>query len=325
MAVVNLVRRAREIGRIRMGDKGQRGNPQRLENFRLTSADRRMLEEAAKLYGGTVRPWQEQAGQFELYLTADELPCMVAPQEVSQWYEHWSGGGCQRRCDGILETISNEPCPCDPENRECKLTTRLSVMLHQLPGIGTWRLETHGFYAATELPATAELLIGLAQRGQHVEATLAIEQRIVKREGKTKKFPVPVLRIRQALATLMTGEVIEPPKLPAHERAVLGGERFTGLQISGGDTPALPAGEALELEAPRASDERRSVWGTSNPGSESRGDAAAQNGEAVRCAWMECGKTLTSGQISVSQGKCGRPDICPKCQKDFLADAGRAA
>lgn len=218
MAVLNLVRRAREIGRIRMGDKGERGNPRRLETFRLTSADRPLLEGAATRYGGTVRPWKDQPGQFELYITADELPCMVAPQEVSQWYELWSGGGCQRRCDGVQNSLSGAACVCDPENRECKLTTRLSVMLHELPGMGVWRLETHGFYAATELPASAEMLIGLAQRGTYAPAALAIEQRIVKRDGQTKKFPVPVIRIRQALGTLLTGEVIEAPALPEAPR-----------------------------------------------------------------------------------------------------------
>lgn len=215
MSIVNLTRRPREIGRIRMGDKGQRGNPQRLEKFRLTSADRTLLLEAAKLYGGEVQPWKDQPGQFELYIQSDELPCMIAPQEVSQWYELWSGGGCQRRCDGVMEAISGGECICDPDARECKLTTRLSVMLHELPGMGTWRLETHGFYAATEIPSSAELLINLAQRGTYAPAALAIEQREVKREGKTKRFPVPVIRIRQSLQQLMTGEVVNSLPAPA--------------------------------------------------------------------------------------------------------------
>lgn len=220
MAVLNLVRRAREIGRIRMGDKGAKGNPQRLEQFRLTSADRSLLEDAAQRYGGQVRPWKDQPGQFELYITATELPCMVAPQEVSQWYELWSNGGCQRRCDGVQDSLSGGACVCDPEKRECKLTTRLSVMLHELPGMGVWRLETHGFYAATELPASAELLIELAKRGTYAPAAVAIEQRTVKRDGQTKRFPVPVLRIKQALGTLLTGEVVEPAALPAPKPAL---------------------------------------------------------------------------------------------------------
>lgn len=214
MPIVTLTPRIREIGRIRLGTKGAKGNPMRLDKFRLTSADSGILEQAAELYGGTVQPWKDQPGQYELFIESEELPCMVAPQEVSQWYELWSGGGCQRRCDGVCETISDQPCLCDPDNRECKTTTRLAVYLQQLSGIGTFRLETHGFYAATELPEAARMLIQLAAHGRYVPAALAIEQRVVKRDGQTKKFPVPVLRVKQALQTLMTGEIIDTPALP---------------------------------------------------------------------------------------------------------------
>ena len=232
MAVINLQRRARELGRIRMGDRGAKGQPQRLSSFRLTSADRTLLQAAAVRYGGEVRAWGEQ---FELYTEAAELPCMVTPQEVSQWYELWSGGGCQRRCDGQENVLTGDPCACDPDQRECKLVTRLSVMLHELPGVGVWRLETHGYHAATELPASAEVLIRLAQRGQYAPAALAIEQRVVKRDGQTKKFPVPVLRIAVPLGTLMTGEMMEA--LPEPQAA---------LPESTGDRRATEAVQAAE-------------------------------------------------------------------------------
>jgi hypothetical protein len=202
----------------------------RLDKFRLTSPDRDLLDQAAHLYGGTVQPWKDQPGQYELFIEAEELPCMVAPKEVSQWYELWSGGGCQRRCDGVCETISDQPCLCDPDNRECKTTTRLSVYLHQLAGVGTFRLESHGWYAATELPEAARLLIQLAANGRYVPAALAIEQRTVKRDGQTKKFPVPVLRVKQALQTLMTGEIIDTPALPDARPALPPGEPQERMQ-----------------------------------------------------------------------------------------------
>jgi hypothetical protein len=221
MPVANLTMRPRELGRIRMGDKGAKGQPQRLDTFRLTSPDRTLLEAAAARYGGTVRPWEGQPGQFELYTQASEIPCMVTPQEVSQWYELWSAGGCQRRCDGETVTVAvngsmeSQPCLCDPEQRQCQLVTRLSVLLHELPGMGVWRLETKGWHAATELPAAAEMLIALARRGTYTPAAIAIEQRVVKRDNQTKRFPVPVIRIACALQTLMTGEVpSERPALP---------------------------------------------------------------------------------------------------------------
>lgn len=253
MAVINIQRRARELGRIRLGHKGAKGQPVRLDAFRLTSPDRTLLEAAAARYGGQVQPWEGQPGQFELYTEASELPCLIAPQEVTQWYELWDRGGCQRRCDGENctlagknGTVDTKPCLCDPEKRECKLTTRLSVMLHELPGVGTWRLESHGYYAATELPASAEILIGMARGGHFPPAAVAIEQRTVTRDGQTKRFPVPVIRIRQALGTLMTGEIIDVPALPSGAPALP-----AGGPESSGDRQALQEPQAPPTSAGR--------------------------------------------------------------------------
>lgn len=312
MAVLDVQKKARELGRIRMGDKGQRGQPQRLAEFRLTSPDRKLLEAAAARYGGEVRPWQGNPGQFELYTQVSELPCMLPAQEVSQWYELWNAGGCARRCDGQTVTLSvngnvdTQECVCDPDQRECKLVTRLSVILQELPGVGVWRLETHGYYAATELPAAAEILVGLARRGAFPPAFLAIEERVVKRDGATKKFPVPVIRIAQPLVTLMTGEVVSTPALPAPsralpepahartEQAVRSAEK--PLPIAGGSQPSQTPPE-LELASP------------------------AVNGHGLRCSVGDCGKPLTQGQRDVSTRAFGRA-LCPNCQK---SEAGARA
>lgn len=210
-----------------MGERGEKGQPKRLSEFRLTSPDRALLAEAAKLYGGSVQPWKGQEGQWELYTEKAELPVMVAPMDVSQWYEMWSGGGCQRRCDSESCMVPDKDgmkqvdCLCDPENRECKLTTRLSVFLPEVPGMGVWRLESHGINAAMELPATAELLVSLARDGKYVPATLAIVPREIKKPGQpTKRFLVPELRVGVALRTLITGEKIELPVLPEARAAL---------------------------------------------------------------------------------------------------------
>ena len=52
--VLDIQRRHMELGRIRMGEKGSKGQPTRLETWRLTSASRDLLESAAKVYGGEV-------------------------------------------------------------------------------------------------------------------------------------------------------------------------------------------------------------------------------------------------------------------------------
>src|SRR5690606_11373339 len=102
--ILDLQRRQRELGRIRMGDKGGKGQPQKLSEFRLTSPARHLLDHAAALWGGEVREWagSPSEGQYELYTKTGVLPIVIPPsaEPVSQWYEQWTGGGCTHRCNG---------------------------------------------------------------------------------------------------------------------------------------------------------------------------------------------------------------------------------
>jgi hypothetical protein len=207
--LIDLQRRMTEVGRLRMGHQvahGQSRRPAKLEHWRITSRDRSRLDAIAALYGGTVEPWAERDGEFEVYTTVDELPILILPgQTLSQWWELWSGGGCVRRCDGAREMLSEQPCICESERgaRKCKPTTRLSVMLPDVPGLGVYRLESHGYYAAVELSGTAAMLEAATVRGQLLPARLRIDQRRKTEGGKTTRFAVPVIDIditaRQAL------------------------------------------------------------------------------------------------------------------------------
>lgn len=209
MAIIDLQRRLVEVGRVRMGATdqagGKRGRPIRLDNWRLTSRDKHRLEHAAHLYGGTVTSWDGHDGQYVLDTQTPELPIVLIPgQTITQWYELWSGGGCKRRCDGHTETLADQPCMCPAyderselakDGKACKPTTRLNVLLPEVPGIGCWRLETHGYYAAVELAGTAALLEEATRRGALLPARLRIDQRTQVRNGKTSRFPVPVVDI----------------------------------------------------------------------------------------------------------------------------------
>jgi hypothetical protein len=230
MPILDLQQRARELGRIRIGQvvTGSNGKtrPEKLDRFRLTSASQELITQVAALYGGAVDRWTPQGGGapgWEVVTTSTRLPVLVPPQPVSQWYETWSGGGCQRRCDGLREVLTDAPCICgpDPAERLCKPTTRLNVVLAEVEGVGVWRLETHGYYAAVELPSAAELL---AAANGYIRGHLALEERVVKRDGKTKRFMVPTLEVGVTPAELMAGggradtPAIEAPKpvaLPA--------------------------------------------------------------------------------------------------------------
>lgn len=213
MPILVLQQRLRELGRIRIGQKVATSNgktrPAKLNRFRLTSPSKELLDRVAAKYGGTVTPWTPDggAGQFEVITEATRMPIHVPPQPVSQYFELWSGGGCQRRCDGVTELLKDRPCICtandpDPQERQCKPTTRLNVVLSEIEGVGVWRLESHGYYAALELPGVAELL---AQTGGYVEAFLGLEQRTAKRDGQTRHWMVPTIDIAVTPAALMAG------------------------------------------------------------------------------------------------------------------------
>jgi hypothetical protein len=236
VTIHTIPRRLPEVGRLRLGQKLPTKNgtrPAALDAWRLTSKSRYRLEAAAQVYGGTVQEWKDAPGedaQWELFTDAKALRVAVVPTlPVTQFYEHWSAGGCQRRCDGITELLSGDGCLCaveadDPTDFRCKPTTRLSVLLPDLPGLGVWRVETHGYYGAAELAASAELL---ASFGRPMPVALLIDQRSDRRPGKPRRdYVVPMLDSRQSFLDLqalasadpVTGEM-NPAGRPAIEQS----------------------------------------------------------------------------------------------------------
>ena len=141
---------------------------------------------------------------------------LIPGHPPTSWYELWSKGGCQRRCDGQHELISDSACLCGDE-RECKPTTRLSVLLPDIPGIGSWLLSSTGWNAAAELAGSADLLQRASASGQLVPARLRLEQRTSIRAGQTRKFAVPVIDIDVSFRQLLGGEPGSSPlpELPA--------------------------------------------------------------------------------------------------------------
>lgn len=211
MPIIELQRRMVERGRIRAGDrqaytdsKGEtKYRANKLDKWRLTSKDVQTLEQAARLWGGKVREWEGHEGEFELYTDVDALPIMLLPGHVpTTWYELWSKGGCQRRCDGVHETISDSSCLCG-EERECKPTTRLSVLLPDLPGIGSWLLSSTGWNAAAELAGAADLLSRASAQGVLIPARLRLEQRVQVTGGQTRRFAVPVIDLDVSMRELL--------------------------------------------------------------------------------------------------------------------------
>lgn len=235
--ILGLQQQLRQLGRIRIGNQVVSRNgkmrPAKLETFRLTSPSRSMVEAAAEAYGGRVVPWTNPAGgpEWECITTSAVLDIAIPPgQSVTQWREMWSGGGCVRRCNGEVMVLDMTPCACprDHEARQalaadgeaCRDTTRLTVVLPALPDLGSWMLESHGYYAAVELAGVAEILAMATEAGYLLPARLRLDQRQKKIPGQpTRQYAVPVIELGVRMAELGVGTSFTPrPALAAGVR-----------------------------------------------------------------------------------------------------------
>lgn len=250
--IINRQRQLAEQGRIRLGYTTEASNgktrPVRSETFILSSHSRSHVENAAAIWGGTVEDWQPMgngAQQYRVITQTNVLPAILPPGDpLTQAYEQWSKGGCQRRCDGATEQFSGSPCLCLAEHGEqwfelgprdvCVSKSRLRVLLPDMEGLGSWRMETGSFYATDEIAGMVDTIRGAVGDSVLVPVTLRIEPRTRISEGKTKHFVVPVLELRGVTAgALLSGEA-----------------QRTGVLASGGPAP----GEQAALESGPAGD-----------------------------------------------------------------------
>jgi hypothetical protein len=154
-----------------------------------------------------------------VYLPAGGLSC---------WYEKWTGGGAERRCDGIecevagREGMETVPCICDRKGvAECRPHTRMNVVLPGVNFYGTWRLESKGWNAAHELPGMYDMISQMAQQGAMVKAFMHLEQRTTVSMGRTKHFVTPTLSVASTPEELLGGQGTARPQLNSAEPPAL--------------------------------------------------------------------------------------------------------
>lgn len=238
--IITMQRQARELGRLRTGfsrphaDPNKRPVPVKSKTWVLTSHAEHYIAAAAQAWGGTVERWQPQgngAPQFRVITERESIDALLPSGDpLSQNNEMWNAGGCVRRCNGEFEQITRRPCVCladfgedwhqQPKGKVCATTSRLNVILPDMPDLGLWRAESHSFYAANEWSGTVDLArAGTGGKGM-LPVALRIEPRTRVAGGKTKHFPVVVVEIRgitprQALSgPLPTAVALDPSTAP---------------------------------------------------------------------------------------------------------------
>ncbi|MDP4510304.1 recombination directionality factor [Nonomuraea turcica] len=200
-------------GHIRLGDSVPAKNggvrPTKLFTFRFSSPSKAMIEAAADLYGGTVVEMTRGMDKWQVITDAEEIPVLLPRAPLTQWLELWDGPYCVRRCDGAtIEHKSSRPCLCKAEGHlRCTVKTRLSVLLQDVPSLGTWLLVTEGLNAAEDLPNRAAMIEKI---GDYVDAWLMVTKGSTLENGKPVTFPVPRLRVEGiSPRQVMTGTVPE--------------------------------------------------------------------------------------------------------------------
>ena len=181
--------------RLRLGAMEKAGGKTRPTHLRgairVTSPWAQVIERIAAAYGGSEpETWDSPDGvQAQTVLPPQPLVVGIMPgQSLSQWWERWDAGGCTRRCDGVTETLSGEPCSCPPmpgrmrAERACRPVTRLSVVLPKLLEgqthlLAVGRLDSHGIIAAQGMAASIALAQQALDTGVVVRATLVVRMR----------------------------------------------------------------------------------------------------------------------------------------------------
>jgi hypothetical protein len=266
-------KQARELGRLRTGysvpneDPTKRPRPVKSKTWVVSSHAEHYVAAAAKAWGGKVERWQPQgngAPQFRVITEAEQLDAILPPGDpLSQANEMWNKGGCVRRCDGETEQISRHPCLCFAEHgpewhllrqdirtkdKVCAATSRLSVVLPDMPDVGVWRVESHSFYAANELAGTVDMVLsGTGGKGL-VPVTLRIEPRTRVAGGKTKHFPVVVVELRVTTRQALSGPLPTAVALdPTGARAVAAIEAPKGRDWIADAEGALTSDDVRDL------------------------------------------------------------------------------
>lgn len=307
--ILTLQRQVRELGRLRAGFTAENAQgrkfPRASKTWILTSPNRAYIEAAAALWGGQVEQWQPQGKGAQEWRVITERPAIDAilppGDPINQAYEMWTGGGCQRRCDGETEGRSGQLCLCraqfgddfhtvpvldaSKKAQRCSMVTRLSVFLPDLPDIGVWRVETHGYWPSVHITGYVETIKGLVGEQVMVPVVLGIEPRTKVRDGQTSQYVEIVVALKERASF---GQIISAPASlaiggPSDTRTIEAGEQRAAI---GSASQPEPSGPALidwpsRIRAASTLDELKQV------GEQIAEDPRGRNSQALRNLWTQ--------------------------------------
>jgi hypothetical protein len=331
--LLGLQRRDAPLGEIRIGTSvevpGKKGRqPKRLETFRFTTSVELNAHAIAAKYGGTVAPWAQRRGRWEVITDRAALEVWVPPAgaAVDTNMEMWDGPKRLRQCDGRTERLSGTPCTCprpadpyDPASvrkalderhrlaamrppRACKPLTRINVTIPDLPGlVGCWKLNTGSENAAVEIAAAGDAMMLAREGGVYLPAVLSIQWR--NRADTGAPYPVPFLQIGVSMRELAAGQLPAGPgglvaqlKAAAEHRAITADGDQARAITAGGEERVI-TGKPLPPGAMPPADD--GYWPAEEPEEPADGVLAEDEADWL-AADLEAAKTFTTDKAGAA-------------------------
>lgn len=243
-------RRLVKVGEIRVGEKRVAANgheyPASRDTFRFTSRFKDLLEALQMIHGGELRPWKAKVGHWELLSEAVSIPAYFSLKDLPDGdiqslarnleYRNPKDGTLMRRCDGETCTTWNgkeriqRPCLCRTSGEAlCKVRSRVSVILPEVPEFGSWQLGTSSDTFESEALGFIDTMQMLGVNGLiGVRLTLTFRHKETAPGEKAGRFPVVMISH-------------EPDIKPIGQFAAELGARMKEQPKSLGDLPAAPA------------------------------------------------------------------------------------
>ena len=261
--IKNLGRRLPELGRVKDGVKvAGKGQPKAIDTLRFTSQDPKALEQVAATLGGEVKPYKDpkSTDTHELITPVAECRVILPPDPLggTPMYEHYTGGGRERWCDGVACEMwrkgpdgpepYEKPCLCaEAGELTCRPTVHLSVILPFTRMGGTWRWTTHSHNAAVELPGMVEAIQALQSKGL-TRGVLRIDSRTQTIAGVTRHFKVPVLGVDATADELASGQATFGGLGAGAPTAAIAPAAVAEIEAGGTPTPRDPHGHEPQVQ-----------------------------------------------------------------------------